>query len=689
METPFEYHNDKLGVKISFLIIDRNAHPESLKLIKYITLHARIKKNQNLQLRRACFGVEALVAFGSLSQEWKDMLTIKFGDPKQEVKKSWFAQHSISDRKAFDFYVGYKYAEGKKLDLEMVEQYTYNASVLNTVLIMKENRKAYAKALGCTSIDIWDSLSRDVNAFREVAHNLPATKDTLRRKATIYAKEGYASLISGKLNNKSARKAKTEEQTALIDELIAKHTNLDNTQIANLYNMVAERLNWKTITSATVGNMRQESNLVTYAGRNGASALSNNILMQNRRSKPSLPMLYWTLDGWDAELLYQKTSANGKGHNITTYHNRLTMVVVLDPFNNYPVGFAIGTHENADLIKQALCNAVNHTKELFGEYYKPYQLQTDHYGKGALTPLYEACTKHYTPAKVKNAKAKVIEPYFSRINKEYCKMFDNWSGHNVNSGSSNQPNDEMLNKLRHTFPDELGCRRQLESIIIAERQKKIEAFTQKWNEVSEEMRLPMDIENYLLTFGASTGHTNRLQHNGMNVTINGRKIIYDSYDLNFRKLSHLDWTIKYDTHNLDKVLALSSDGKYRFMLEEKYVQPMALAERSESDAIELSKVQNFNKTAVDYIINQRQDNRQALEELFQKPQLSDTLAKHLLIDSSGQHKDQRNAERINITARTEKVLQKQEKAIKQEQDTNWRQVQTDYHTSKVNLNEYL
>ncbi len=32
-------------------------------------------------------------------------------------------------------------------------------------------------------------------------------------------------------------------------------------------------------------------------------------------------MLFWTLDDWDVELLYQET---------TTYHNRLNMVVVLD-----------------------------------------------------------------------------------------------------------------------------------------------------------------------------------------------------------------------------------------------------------------------------------------------------------------------------------------------------------------------
>lgn len=104
---------------------------------------------------------------------------------------------------------------------------------------MKTNRKAYAKALGCTRIDIWNSLSKDVNVFRGVAHNLPTTKDSLRRKVSQYSKLGYATLISGKLQNSNATKVTLKEQMALLDELIAKHTNLNNGQIASIYNTVA------------------------------------------------------------------------------------------------------------------------------------------------------------------------------------------------------------------------------------------------------------------------------------------------------------------------------------------------------------------------------------------------------------------------------------------------------------------
>ncbi|TYB69403.1 MULTISPECIES: hypothetical protein, partial [Bizionia] len=470
-ESPFIHYKTKLCVKVRFLTSDRKPHPNSLQLISYRAFKKRMDNPDNTekQMRNGSWGGGALVLYSSLSRDYKDALTTEFGNPKEEIQKSWFADHYISDREAFDFYVGHRYgmSNEKKLDLEKVEEYTYNASVLNTVVQMKNNRKEYARALGYTKLDIWQSLSNDVNAFREVAHTLPPSKDGLRRKATAYAKamenskkSAYKALISGKLQNSNAKKVTEKEQMALLDELISKHTNLDNELISTIYNTVAERMDWKTITAMTVSNRKNKKKVVSHAGRNGSKSLKNNVLMQAKRFRPKTPMTYWTLDGWDAELLYQNTSTNDKGHRVTSYHNRLTVVVILDTFNNYPIGFAIGTHETPALIKQALQNAMQHSRELFGEYYMPFEMQMDNYAFKTLKSTYKEVTRNITPASVGNAKAKVIEPYFNHINKKYCKLLNNWSGHNVDSGSKNQPNDEYMNKIKKQFPDQLGCIKQ-------------------------------------------------------------------------------------------------------------------------------------------------------------------------------------------------------------------------------------
>ena len=74
----------------------------------------------------------------------------------------------------------------------------------------------------------------------------------------------------------------------------------------------------------------------------------------------------------------------------------------------------------------------------------------------------------------------------------------------------------------------------------------------------------------------------------------GARRSYDCFDLRFRQYAHIRWNVKYDPDNLDQVLAVSDDGALRFMLESKYVQPMALVERTEGDAAELARVKQYN-----------------------------------------------------------------------------------------------
>lgn len=700
MENPYEYYDNKLGVKIKFLTFDRNPHPETLGVISLKAINGRINSQTCIEsgLRKASWAGDALVLHSSLSQDWKDSLTLKFGNPKTEIKRSFFASHYEADRKAFDFYAAYTYGEdNRKLDLKLIETYTYNASVMNAVVSCKTNRKAYIKALGGVQVDIWQSLTNDVNCFREVAHNLPTTSRGLRIRYNEFIKYGYVSFISGRLQNQNASKVKDDYQMALIDELLAKHTNLDNTQVATRYNEVASLMYWKTITPQTIANRKQDSNIVIYAGRKGANALSNNVLMQNKRTAPTKPMLYWTLDGWDAELLYQKTETNAKGYATTTYHNRLTAVMVVDPYNKYIIGYAIGTHETPALIKEAMRNAFQHSQELFGAYYRPYQLQSDNYAKGALTPLYEACSVHYTPAKVKNAKSKIIEPKFSRFNKDYCQMYDNWSGYNVNSGSKNQPNGEYLNKIRHQFPDEQGCRQQLISAIEADRRKLQDAYVAQWSEVAPEHKSELTLPMYLRYLGETTSYTNRLQGQGLTPTINGQTLTYDSFDINFRKLAHLDWAVSYDPQDLSKVLVTNANsrngklldvvGTYEFLLEQKHIQPMALAERTDGDALKLLEVKNYNSNVIQYITDERQSNIQHVENLMLNPLLNDTLAKHLLTDSRGQHKDRKSENRLHT--KTQHLIELQATSDKKELHENWSQEQDNYNKQKIDISNYL
>ncbi|QYS89092.1 hypothetical protein [Flavobacterium davisii] len=657
----YEMFGEKIGVKIKYLISDidngkskKIKHENSISVVKYDTLHKRLvsKTCVETKLRSASYTQDALVEFDTLCQDWRKRLIETFGNPPEKIRKSFLQERFKKDYEAFKYFNDYRYGSNQKLPDEIIELYTYNASVLNAVIRAKDDRQKYRKALATTRMekfDIWQSLSNDVNDFRDVEHNLPQTADTLRHKVTKYIKDSYYSVVSKKYGMRNASKIVSKEQIAVIKQLLRAHQNLQDTQIAEIYNKIASETAWKTIDAVTVAAYRKKYRLETVAGAEGKKALKRLLEMAVKRQKPSTPMLFWTLDGWDAELLFQKEEVI-KGKKTRTYHNRLNVVVVLDPFTKYPIGYAIGEKENSQLIKEALRNAINHTRELFGQRYIPYQLQTDNFAKKTMKPLYEEASKYYIPAKVGNAQSKVIERYFKSLNsKLQAELTPNWSGHNIIAKPENQPNGDVLNLIKKDFPDAVGCAMQIMELLEGERKEKREEYLQAWEEMDVNYKQPLSTNDFLRYFGETTGYTNKLTGSGITPTIMGLEKAYDTFDLSFRQHAYMDWAIKYDPMDLTKVLAVnakSKDGRCQeiigtteFLLEEKYIQPMALADRLPSDAQELHKIYNFNNQLHNHIIADIEENNQIISGLIAlNPQLQ-ILNKLMITNSLGKHKE--------------------------------------------------
>ena len=614
-------------------------------------------------------GRVSLFDLNFIPELYRTAIKLKLGEPVESFNA--LEDHYTIDGKARMFYEAYRFEDKTHLTPEKITLYTVNASVFNAVVTLRQARETHRKRLGNSTRNIWDSLCNDVVAFNNLLktkynqeHKLPKNKRALERAYNKFIKEGYETLIDGRNKNQNAAKIATEKQYALLEQLLRHHNNFNNEQIAESYNIAAEQLKWKSIDATTVANYRRELGLYVHAGTRGETSFRSNKTMQVKRYAPTVSMAFWSLDGWDVELMYQREEIDAKGYKKTTYHNRLTVVVVMDPVAGikYPVGYAIGTHESPALITEALRNAANHTREIFGQRHKPLQLQSDHYAIKALSPVYEAMSKHFTPARVRNAKAKPIEPYFLRLNKMCQKYFSNWSGFGVTSRAENQPNDEYLNKIRHQFPDEQGCREQIERIIEMERSEKINEYVQRFNALPEADRLPLSTGEYLYLFGETHSHTNKLQGKGLTPYLIGEKRSYDCFDPQFRELGYMDWAVKYDPSDLSTVLVLNAKsdnnsnvkeviGTHRFELTAKYEQPMALYDRKDGDAQELHKVFDYNKQLEQQVIDRGVKNQNVIAEVFaEAPQLRDTLLKHLITDSNGQHKDNKSAERLRISA---------------------------------------
>lgn len=644
------------------------------------------KRSGHLQtLNRGCRSSQVLINVESIKKSDRKEAILRAFPSLTSGAGSIFLAKIKEDIEAREFYSSFKLADGRYLVPEKVNEYTANASVLNAIMAQVNERTSLRRALGGSTTGIWADAAETVNKIKaETGHSLPDNYRRLKKKAEDYKSTGYASLISGKWLNNNAAKVVEKDQEAALRQLLRKHQNFDNQQIANIYNIIAEGIQWAKITSTTVGNYRIKWEQETHTGRHGVTSFKNNRSMLIKRSAPSYPLYYWTVDGWDAELLYQKSEVNKSGGSVTTYHNRLTMVVVLDPCCKYPMGYAIGTHETPELIKAALRNAVNHTEELFGARHKVLQIQTDNYAKKKLQPIYEAISDYYTPARVHNAKSKVIEPYFARLNKKYCQLMPNWSGFGIASGSKKQPNAEMLNKLRHSFPDENGVRAQLTRVIEIERSATRERYLELYSEMPETDRRIITNEEYLMLMGETNGFTHHLTAAGIIITIGGVKYYYDSFDPKLRELAHLAWTVKYDPDDTSKALAISEDGSHRILLEEKYTQPMALVETTPESHRQRALVEGFNKQLENNIMAKMSDDYETVNELFNShPQLNNTLAKLVLTDSAGQHKDRKSANRLALAG--QKLLQ--QKSPKSEKPK--RIEESKYLDDKVNISKYI
>jgi len=637
----------------------------------------------------------AMVVFDRLDERMQSELTARLGESPYKLAKRNLIERSITpDALSADFFNRYVKPDGSYIAPERQREYMVTAWIFNSITHILNNRRSMQfKVIGKTKGAIWNYFNEEVQALskEDFPHKLPSSPKRLKDKYDRYMAEGFESLVHKNVGNQSALKTTLEEQEAVLAKLIMHHNNLDNEQIASLYNVFAKPMGWKTITRGTVANRKEKNEVLATVGKHGLTEFRNTQSMQVKRSAPSAALYYWTLDGWDAELLYQKTEIDSKGHSFTSYHNRPTVVIVLDAVCKYPVGYAIGTHETPHLIREALHNAILHTKELFGDYHKPYQLQSDHYGKGVLTPLYTACSVHYTPARVKNAKAKIIEPYFKYINKQFAQLQPNWSGFGITSTKKNQPNTEAVNMKKHSFPDYEGVRYQLSMIIEAERKIKIEAYRKAFTKMDINKQSKLTEMQLFDLFGESTGFTNRLTPSGLYCKILGEDKCFDSFDMDFRmKAFNVDWTIKYIQGEPSKVLAVNPEGTLKFMLQEKFIQPMALADRKQGDALQLQEVRNYNQLLEQKVFDYTKHNNEVIENVLNDERIENTLTKILITDSRGRHKDNKSQARlqksvVELEKNNQKQQQKQVKVI----EKTFKNEREDYLNEKVDISQYL
>lgn len=357
----------------------------SQELTGIVSLSALKKMNQRgtvQQVRRACYGTSALYVVESLPVQYRAEVYRRFPDLQERAESKPFVDSVEPDGKAMQFYSDYVLADGRHLTTDKQQEYANNCAILNAFGQLLERANSHRMRQSKRRMNQGEFWGKAAAALPRLSdrwpNSLPNSRRRLHMKWQEYQQQGYECMISKKYQNKNAAKVLDEQQQSALVVLLSHHNNLADTDVAARYNKVADVKGWPQISPSTVAVWREKLDLLTAAGRRGATNFRNERTMQVKRRRPSAPFLMWTLDGWTVELLYQQTTENKKGQRVTTYSNRLTLEVVLDPCCNYPIGYAIGTHETPALITEALRNAAKHSQELTGQMLRSNQLQCDH-----------------------------------------------------------------------------------------------------------------------------------------------------------------------------------------------------------------------------------------------------------------------------------------------------------------------
>lgn len=533
-----------------------------------------------------------LIEYEKLKEEYKEKVKTKFGNPYDHVSKQPIRDLIKYDLKAEEFYLDYQY-DGKVLRKDLVEKYTGAASFLNMLIEQTKDKKQLKKQLNLSIQDFYRNcfqiIKQDNIGLPNTYGRLITNDDSALRK---YKANGYASLISWKLGNKSAAKINDEVSESTLLEMIAHPNQYDDVLVAMQYNNWAVKENRKTIDPATVGVWRRkrESDVIMY--REGNAALKNKFLKAAKGFRPSHPTYLIESDDNQLDLLFNDPENRKDTKRYVAY-------VVTDSFNDYVLGYAYALlgefrkDETIHLIKAAYLNAMYYLKFLTGSWQLPHETKTDRWGLKQLQPFYEAMGKYY-PTPVGSKNRGYIEQFFGNHHWKRCLKLgaNNYTGNNMTAvkrgvnmevvalnkkfrpligNEANEQIENFFHRLRH-LPQSNGT-------------SKHNQWMEAWNNMPAVDKRSISDEQFLLKFGVEHNHNGeglRITNKGVQPQIGGQRFNYDLADYRIEDINK-SVSVLYDPFDMSRVLVTDHKG-FRMMAYDARLNPRALQDCKDTDS---------------------------------------------------------------------------------------------------------
>lgn len=181
----------------------------------------------------------ALVVVDSLPTQHLEEVKEKLGSGDEVLAAGWFRENYERDQAAVAWFNDRQKCpiefKDEKKRRQWVEECVVNASVLNCCIRLHSRASDFQRILGNTYQ--WEKMTKAVESLREqFGHTLPTSMFRFRKKVAQYRKEGYASLISGKFGNQTARRM-THREGQVILGIACLENQPYNTTVREMYIM--------------------------------------------------------------------------------------------------------------------------------------------------------------------------------------------------------------------------------------------------------------------------------------------------------------------------------------------------------------------------------------------------------------------------------------------------------------------
>lgn len=558
------------------------------------------KKNYDYHRRSGNFkthgtgghGRVVYIEYETLLPQHKESVLKHYGCPYNYASKEPIFKALKVDYKAQEFYQKYILPNGDLLpasnynldgkeQINYVQRYTECASWLNLLIRLTKDKAALKKELNISIGKFWEA---SIELMKAKKVSLPYSYKRLTEKIKGYEAEGYGYLVEvHKFGNDYSKKIVGDVAEALLKELLTLRNKHADTTIAAEYSKWALENGLQAITPEAVGYWRKKWRNELILEREGMGKTYTKLSKHGRRKRPSAPLLLINSDDNVLDIYFRAPQNDWF---------RPVVYVVIDAFNDYILGYAMGASVTKELIYEAYRNANRHVMQLTGGSYCWHQLQTDHWGISGknttdLEQFYNSMAIS-TPAGLKNSQTKYIERSFGTVWHETLKKLfpGNYSGHNITAKQklnpdglkpTNFPHLEDANQMvavfieamRQTKREKGGLTRQQEWVSAFHGSSKSKARL-----LSEDMRLQI--------FGQQHAHLNTIGAGGLTPTLLGKQRVYELSQATIFEHVGKQVQVIYDEKDLSTVLV--TDGKgLRFLANEYKLLPSAIADYEEGD----------------------------------------------------------------------------------------------------------